>query len=64
MRSSAGVEIMPLKVDGAEKPTSSVMIRSTFDAPLGGVISAGQSGLDWTAFGWMSPRNGCGGFGK
>src|SRR5215510_10679682 len=64
MRSSAGVGITPPKVDGAEKPTSSVMISSTFGAPLGGTVIDGQYGLESTALGLISPRNGCGGGGK
>ena len=35
-RSRAGVGITPPKVDGAQKPTSSVMISRMFGAPLGG----------------------------
>ena len=56
--------ITPLKVDGAENPTSSVMIRRMFGAPLGSTTRAGQYGFDSTAFGLISPRKGCGGFGK
>lgn len=39
-QSRAGVGITPTKVDGAAKPTSSVMIKRMFGASLGGV--AGQ----------------------
>jgi hypothetical protein len=60
----AGVGIGPPKVDGAAKPTSSVMIRSTFGAPLGGTTSAGHAGVDCIALVSMAPRNGCGGFGR
>jgi hypothetical protein len=49
MRSRAGVGMTPPKVDGAEKPTSSVMISRMFGAPLGGTTSPGQDGFDWAA---------------
>jgi hypothetical protein len=64
MRSSAGVGITPPKVEGAEKPTSSVMINRMFGAPLGGTTSAGQYGFDWSALVLISPPNCCGGGGK
>ena len=56
MRSSAGVGITPPNVDGAPKPTSSVMISSTFGAPLGGTMRAGHYGFAWNAFGARSCR--------
>src|SRR5512132_1806835 len=57
MRSRFGVGITPPKVDGAEKPTSSVMINRMFGAPLGGTVSAGQYGFDCAALGLISPLN-------
>ena len=45
MRSRAGVGITPPKVLGAPKPTSSVMISSTFGAPLGGTARGRPPGL-------------------
>ena len=42
MRSSAGVGITPPNVEGTPKPELSVMIKSTFGAPLGGTMRAGQ----------------------
>ena len=47
----------PPKVLGAPKPTSSVMISSTFGAPLGGTTRGGHHGLDWAAFRLISPPN-------
>ena len=35
----------PPKVEGAPKPTSSVMISRMFGAPFGGTTRAGQAGL-------------------
>ncbi len=40
----------PPKVEGAAKPTSSVMISRMFGAPFGGTTRAGQPGLDCAAF--------------
>ena len=64
IRSSAGVGITPPKVDGAAKPTSSVMISRIFGAPFGGTTRAGHAGFDWAAFSSISPLNGCGGGGR
>jgi hypothetical protein len=64
MRSSAGVGITPPKAEGAEKPTSSVMISRMFGAPAGGTICAGQKGFDWAALSLISPLNGGGGGGR
>jgi hypothetical protein len=50
-------------VEGAEKPTSSVMINRMFGAPLGGTTVAGHAGFDWVALRLISPRNFCGGGG-
>src|SRR5215471_6305138 len=63
MRSSAGVGMTPPKVDGAPKPTSSVMMSRIFGAPFGGTTRAGHAGLDWAALRPISPWNGCGGGG-
>ena len=63
-RSSVGVGITPPKVDGAPKPTSSVMINRMLGAPLGGTIRAGHAGLDCSAFSPICPWNGCGGAGR
>jgi hypothetical protein len=64
MRSIVGVGITPPKVDGAPKPTSSVMISRMFGAPFGGTTSSGQYGFDWVALVLISPLNCCGGGGK
>ena len=52
-----------VKVDGALKPTSSVMIRRIFGGSLGGVTSIGHACVDCAAFGSIWPGNGgvCGG---
>src|SRR5215467_6387084 len=57
MRSSAGVGIVPPKVLGAPKPTSSVIINRMLGAPFGGTILAGQQGVDWAALRLMTPPN-------
>ena len=54
----------PPKVEGALKPTSSVMIKRMFGAPFGGTTRAGQAGFDWRAFRLISPWNGGGGGGR
>ena len=64
MRSSVGVGITPPKVDGAAKPTSSVMISRMFGAPFGGTTRAGHYGFDCAALSSISPPNGCGGGGS
>src|SRR5215469_5429694 len=64
MRSSAGVGMTPPKVDGAPKPTSSVMTRRIFGAPAGGTTRAGHAGFDCAALRLISPRNGGGGGGR
>src|SRR5215470_13780785 len=64
MRSSAGVGITPPKVDGAAKPTSSVMIKRMFGAPGGGTTRGGQYGFDCAALTLMSPPNFGGGLGR
>src|SRR5262252_4411835 len=57
MRSSAGVGMTPPKVLGAPKPTSSVMMSSTFGALLGGTTRGAHQGFDWSAFSLMTPPN-------
>ena len=64
MRSSDGVGMTPPKVDGAAKPTSSVMMRRMFGAPFGGTTRAGQYGFDCAALSSISPPNFCGGGGS
>src|SRR5262245_2203467 len=63
MRSSAGVGMTPPKVDGAPKPTSSVMMSSTFGAPFGGTTRGGQDGFDCIASRSIVPVNAVGGGG-
>ena len=46
MRSSAGVGMTPPKVEGAAKPTSSVMMSRMFGAPFGGATRGGHQGFD------------------
>src|SRR6201985_2660095 len=57
MRSIAGVGITPPKVPGAPKPSSSVMMSSTFGAPLGGTTWGAHHGVDSEAFSLMTPPN-------
>ena len=57
MRSRAGVGMTPPKVLGAPKPTSSVMMSSTFGAPLGGTTRGGHHGFDWAALRLITPPN-------
>ena len=57
MRSRAGVGMTPPKVLGAPKPTSSVMISSTFGAPLGGTTRGAHHGFDCVAFSLITPPN-------
>src|SRR5271167_5193748 len=57
MRSMAGVGMTPPKVPGAPKPTSSVMMRSTLGAPLGGTTRGGHQGFDSDAFSLITPPN-------
>src|SRR6516225_9353848 len=63
MRSRAGVGMTPPKVDGAPKPTSSVIMSRTFGAPLGGTTRAGHAGFDCAALRLISPWKGGGGGG-
>ena len=55
MRSIVGVGITPPKVLGTPKPASSVMISSTFGAPLGGATVGGHQGLDCSASSLIAP---------
>ncbi len=48
---------MPPNVLGAPKPTSSVMISSTFGAPLGGTIRGGHQAFDCAALRSITPPN-------
>src|SRR5262249_1339475 len=52
------------KVDGAPKPSSSIMINSTLGAPFGALTNIGQYGLDCAALGLITPSKRCGGGGK
>ena len=47
IRSRAGVGTTPPKVEGVPYPVSSVMIKSTFGAPLAGSMVAGQNGVEF-----------------
>src|SRR5512139_3728245 len=47
----------PPKVLGTPKPASSVMISSTFGAPLGGTTRGAHQGLDCSAPSLMTPPN-------
>src|ERR1700732_4341724 len=64
MRSIAGVGMTPPNVPETPYPWSSVMIRSTLGAPLGGTTRAGQYGFDWLAWRLISPPNFGGGGGR
>src|SRR5215475_662814 len=54
----------PPNVDGAPKPTSSVMISSTLGAPFGGTVRGGHHGFDWEALRVISPPDFGGGGGR
>src|SRR5262249_32524522 len=64
MRSRVGVGTTPPKVLVTPKPVSSVMIRSTLGAPLGGTTRAGQYGVDCAALRPILPSNFWGGGGS
>src|SRR5271170_3321153 len=64
MRSIVGVGMTPPKVDGAPKPTSSVMISRMLGAPAGGTIRGGHHDFDWAAFRLIVPPNGRSGAGS
>src|SRR5262245_48355670 len=57
MRSSVGVGITPPNVLGAPKPTSSVMMRSTLGAPVGGTVAGGHHDVESPTTGLTSPPN-------
>jgi hypothetical protein len=57
MRSIVGVGMTPPKVLGTPKPESSVMIRSTFGAFLGGTTRGAHQALDWRASSLIVPPN-------
>src|SRR5579864_694253 len=57
MRSIVGVGMTPPKVLGTPKPASSVMMSSTFGAPLGGTILGAHQALDCRAPSLMIPPN-------
>src|SRR5450631_2095362 len=56
-RSRVGVGMTPPKVLGTPKPESSVMISSTFGAPLGGTTRGAHQGVDSVAFSLIIPPN-------
>ena len=56
-----GVGMTPPKVDGAAKPTSSVIMSNTLGAPFGGTTRGGPPGFDSDAFSLITPPN-CGGW--
>src|SRR5262245_37631732 len=62
--SKFGVGIGPPNVLEAPKPTSSVMIKSTFGSPLGAWTSLGKSGVDSLAVRPILPWNGGSGLGR
>src|SRR5271170_4188761 len=64
MRSSVGVGMTPPNVLGAAKPTSSVMMRRTLGAPLGGLTCGGHQGFDCARVGCTTPPNLAGGRGR
>src|SRR5262245_24798235 len=57
MRSMVGVGMTPPKVLGTPNPASSVMISSTFGAPLGGTTRGGHQGFDCSASSLITPPN-------
>src|SRR5215469_12903450 len=57
MRSSEGVGITPLNVEGAPKPTSSVMVKRMLGAPFGGTTRGAHQSFDWAAFCLITPPN-------
>jgi hypothetical protein len=62
--SNAGVGIGPPNVDEAPQPTSSVMMSSTFGAPLGAWMPLGKSGVDSFAVRLIFPWKGGSGLGR
>ena len=57
IRSRDGVGMTPPKVPGTPKPWSSVMMRSTFGAPLGGTTRGGHQGVESVAASLITPPN-------
>src|SRR3954454_17872923 len=57
MRSIDGVGMTPPNVLGTAKPASSVMISSTFGAPLGGTMRGAHQGFDRSASSFITPPN-------
>ena len=57
IRSNAGVSMTPPNVLGAPNPSSSVIMSSTFGAPLGGTMRGGHHGVDSEAFSLITPPN-------
>src|SRR5664279_4764344 len=64
MRSSDGVGMTPPKVPGTPYPWSSVMMSSTFGAPLGGTTRGGHHGVESLALSLITPPNFGGGGGS
>src|SRR5262245_54058335 len=64
MRSRVGDGITPPKVLETPKPVSSVMIRRTFGAPLGGTTRGGHHGFDCATLRSILPPNFIGGGGS
>src|SRR5271170_6896107 len=63
MRSRFGVGMTPPKVLGTPYPWSSVMMRRTLGAPLGGTTRGGHLGVESLASSLMTPPNFGGGGG-
>src|SRR5215471_16457810 len=57
MRSIVGVGMTPPNVLGTPNPASSVMMRSTLGAPLGGTTRGAHHGLDCSASFLITPPN-------
>src|SRR5437899_6793826 len=64
MRSRAGVGMTPPKVPETPYPWSSVMMRSTLGAPLGGTTRGGHQGVESLALSLITPPNLGGGAGS
>src|SRR5208282_65127 len=64
MRSRFGVGMTPPKVLGTPYPWSSVMMRRTLGAPLGGTTRGGHHGVESLASSLMTPPNFGGGAGS
>src|SRR5215471_14655473 len=57
MRSIVGVGMTPPNVLGTPNPASSVMMSSTFGAPLGGATRGAHHGFDCSASFLITPPN-------